>query len=57
MRGLLPTYGSRGDIEPLLERVERPPGFGAEVWVCTLPDVAGLLPGAGVPVMPTGVSP
>jgi vancomycin aglycone glucosyltransferase len=57
MRVLLPTYGSRGDVEPLLELVERSLGFGAEVWVCTSPDFAELLlPGVGVPLMPTGVS-
>ena len=33
MRVLSPGYESRGDVEPLLERVERSLGFGAQVWV------------------------
>ena len=56
MRVSLPTHGSWGDIEPLLERVERSLGFGAEVWVFTSPDFAELLPGVGVPLVPTGAS-
>jgi vancomycin aglycone glucosyltransferase len=54
---VLPTYGSsHGDIEPLLELVERSPGFGAEVPMCTSPDFAELLPCVGIPLVPTGVS-
>lgn len=56
MRVLLPTYGLRGDVEPLSELMERSLGFGAEVWVCTSPEFAELLPGVGVPLVPTGAS-
>jgi len=56
LRVMLPTYGSRGDVEPLLELVERSLRFGAELWVCTSPDFAELLPGVGVPLVPTGTS-
>ncbi len=56
MRAFLPTEKSHGDVEPMLERVERPPGFGAEVWVCTSPDFAEQLPSVGAPLVPTGAS-
>lgn len=55
MRVLLPTCGLRGDVEPLLELVDRSLGYGAEVWVCTLPDFAVLLPDVSVPLAPIGV--
>ena len=45
MRVLLSTYGSRGDVEPMV-------GLGAEVRVCAPPDFAELLARVGVPLMP-----
>ena len=56
MRVLLPTHGSRGDVEPTLEPVERSLGFGGAASVCASPDFAGLLPGVGVSLAPTGAS-
>lgn len=49
MRLLLSTYGSpRGNVEPLLELVERSLGFGAEARLCVPPGLAGLLAGVGM---------
>jgi vancomycin aglycone glucosyltransferase len=47
MRVLLSTYGSRGDVEPMV-------GLGAEVRVCAPPDFAELLARVGVPLEPVG---
>ena len=47
MRVLLSTYGSRGDVEPMV-------GLGAEVRVCAPPDFAELLARVGVPLVPVG---
>src|ERR671912_567318 len=44
---LLSTYGSRGDVEPMV-------GLGAEVRVCAPPDFAELLARVGVPLVPVG---
>jgi hypothetical protein len=56
MRMLAPTHGLCGDVEPLVELVERSLGFGWEVWVCPSPDFAELLPGVGPPQAPIGAS-
>jgi vancomycin aglycone glucosyltransferase len=56
MRVLSPTCRSLGDVEPLLELVERSPGFGTQVRVCTSPDFAELPAWIGVPPVPTGAS-
>jgi vancomycin aglycone glucosyltransferase len=56
MRVLLATYGSRGDVEPLVGLAVRLRALGAEVRVCAPPDkeFAELLAGVGVPLMPVG---
>jgi vancomycin aglycone glucosyltransferase len=53
---LLSTYGSRGDVEPLVALAVRLRAFGAEVRMCAPPDgeFAELLAGAGVPLVPVG---
>jgi vancomycin aglycone glucosyltransferase len=55
---LLSTYGSRGDVEPVVALAVRLRALGAEVRVCAPPDkeFAELLAGAGVPVAPFGRS-
>ncbi|MCW2943739.1 MAG: glycosyl transferase, partial [Actinoallomurus sp.] len=56
MRVLLSTYGSRGDVEPLVGLAVRLRALGAEVRVCAPPDkeFAELLAGVGVPLVPLG---
>ncbi|MGB7795483.1 MAG: glycosyltransferase, partial [Pseudonocardiaceae bacterium] len=51
MRVLLSTYGSRGDVEPMVGLAVRLRALGAEVRVCAPPDeeFAELLAGVGVP--------
>lgn len=58
MRVLLSTYGSRGDVEPMLGLAVRLRDLGAEVRVCAPPDddFARRLAGAGVPLVPVGPS-
>ncbi|MET7765862.1 glycosyltransferase [Streptomyces sp. NPDC005336] len=56
MRVLLSTYGSRGDVEPLVGLAVRLRALGAEVRVCAPPDFAELLAGVGVPLVPVGSS-
>lgn len=58
MRVLLSTYGSRGDVEPLVGLAVRLRELGARVRVCAPPDedVARRLGGAGVPLVPVGRS-
>ncbi len=56
MRVLLTTYGSRGDVEPIMGLATRVRELGAEVRVCAPPDFAGLLAGIGVPMVPVGPS-
>ncbi|OKK03469.1 glycosyl transferase [Streptomyces sp. CB03234] len=58
MRVLLSTYGSRGDVEPLVALAVRLRAFGAEVRVCAPPDgdFARRLTGVGVPLVPFGRS-
>ena len=52
---LLSTYGSRGDVEPLVGLAVQSRALGAEVRVCAPPDFAELLTRVGVPLVPTGV--
>ena len=54
MRVLLSTYGSRGDVEPLVALGARLQALGAEVRVCAPPDqeFAELLARTGVPLAP-----
>jgi len=56
MRVLLSTYGSRGDVEPVVGLAVRLREIGAEVRVCAPPDreFADLMAGAGVPFVPFG---
>ena len=56
MRVLLSTWGSRGDVEPLLGLAMALRELGAEVRVCAPPDFADLLARVGVPMMPAGKS-
>ncbi|ACZ87955.1 glycosyltransferase [Streptosporangium roseum] len=58
MRVLLSTYGSRGDVEPLVGLAVQLRALGAEVRVCAPPDedFAERLAGVGVPLMPVGQS-
>jgi vancomycin aglycone glucosyltransferase len=56
MRVSLTTYGSRGDVQPLVGLAVQVRALGAEVQVCAPPDqeFAELLAGAGVPLVPIG---
>ena len=54
MRVLLTTYGSRGDVEPLVGLAVQLRALGAEVPVCAPPDFAELLARVGVPLAPVG---
>jgi vancomycin aglycone glucosyltransferase len=57
MRVLLSTYGSRGDVGPIVGLAVRSRALGAEVRVCAPPDFAELLARVGVPLMPAGIMP
>jgi UDP:flavonoid glycosyltransferase YjiC (YdhE family) len=54
MRVLLSTYGSRGDVEPMVGLAVRLRALGAEMRVCAPPDFAELLARVGVPLVPVG---
>ncbi|MGM1058321.1 glycosyltransferase [Saccharothrix sp. Mg75] len=58
MRVLLSTYGSRGDVEPLVGLAVRLREAGAEVRVCAPPDedFVRRLAGIGVALVPVGPS-
>ncbi|MGW0810006.1 glycosyltransferase [Nonomuraea sp. NPDC002799] len=58
MRVLLSTYGSRGDVEPLVGLAVHLRALGAEVRMCAPPDeeFARRLAGFGVPLVPVGRS-
>jgi vancomycin aglycone glucosyltransferase len=56
VRVLLSTYGSRGDVEPVVGLAVRLRELGAEVRVCAPPDFAERLAGVGVPMVPVGPS-
>ncbi|MFG2881866.1 glycosyltransferase [Streptomyces sp. NPDC048297] len=58
MRALLSTYGSRGDVEPLVALAMRLRELGAEVRVCAPPDedFAQRLADVDVPLVPVGPS-
>ncbi|MEV8632917.1 glycosyltransferase [Streptosporangium sp. NPDC051023] len=48
------TYGSRGDVEPMLGLALQLQALGAEVRVCAPPDFAELLDSVDVPLTPVG---
>jgi vancomycin aglycone glucosyltransferase len=54
MRVLLSTYGSRGDVEPMVALAVQLQAFGAEVQMCAPSDTefTGLLAREGVPMVP-----
>ncbi len=54
MRVLLATYGSRGDVEPMVALAVRLRALGAQAQVCAPPDddFAELLTRVGVPMVP-----
>jgi vancomycin aglycone glucosyltransferase len=54
MRVLLTTYGSRGDVGPLVGLAVQLRALGAEVPVCAPPDFAQPLARIGVPLVPVG---
>ncbi|MGW4735992.1 glycosyltransferase [Streptomyces shenzhenensis] len=56
MRVLLSTYGTRGDVEPLVALAVRLRALGADVRMCAPPDeeFAERLAGIGVQVVPVG---
>ena len=54
MRGLLSTYGGRGDVEPLVGLAVQLQALGAEVVVCAPPDWADRLAQFDVPMVPLG---
>jgi len=54
MRVLLSTYGSRGDVEPMVGLAVRLRALGAEMPVCAPPDFAELLARVGMPLVPVG---
>ena len=54
MRVLLSTYGSRGDVEPLLGLAVQLRELGAEVVVCAPPDCAARLAELAVQLVPVG---
>ena len=54
MRVLLSTYGSRGDVEPLVGLAVRLRELGVEVRLCAPPDCAERLAEVGVPLVPVG---
>jgi vancomycin aglycone glucosyltransferase len=55
---VLSTYGSRGDVEPLVALAVRLRALGAQARVCAPPDedFARRLAGVGVPLVPVGPS-
>ena len=54
MRVSSSTYGSRGDVEPMVRLAVQLGSLGAEARVCAPPDFAELLAGVGVPLVPIG---
>ena len=54
MRLLLSTYGSRGDVEPMVGLAVQLRALCAEVPVCAPPDFAEPLARVGVPLVPVG---
>ena len=57
MRVLLSTYGSHGDLEPMVGLALWSRALDAEVRRCEPPDFAEPLARVGVPLVATGVMP
>jgi vancomycin aglycone glucosyltransferase len=55
MRVLLSTWGSRGDVGPVLALAVRLQGLGAKARVCAPPDFAELAARVGVEMVPAGL--
>ncbi len=53
---LISTWGSRGDVEPVLGLAAQLQALGAEARVCAPPDFAEQLARLGVPLVPFGLS-
>jgi vancomycin aglycone glucosyltransferase len=51
---LMSTYGSRGDVEPMVGLAVQLRPLAAKVPVCAHPDFAELLARVGVPLAPVG---
>ncbi len=49
---LFSTYGSRGDVEPMMGLAVQLRALGAEVRVCAPPEFAEVLADVGVPLAP-----
>ena len=56
MRVLLSTYGSRGDVEPMLGLAGQLRALGAQVKVCAPPNFAERVAEVGVELVPVGNS-
>ena len=56
MRVVLSTYGSRGDVEPMVALAVQLRALGAEVRVCAPPDFADLFASVDVSLIPAGPS-
>src|SRR6185503_2157684 len=56
MRVLLSTWGSRGDVEPLLGLAVQLQALGAQVRMCAPPDFAERVAEVGVEMVPLGQS-
>jgi vancomycin aglycone glucosyltransferase len=56
MRVLLATWGSRGDVEPMIGFAMALRERSAEVRMCAPPDFTDLLARTGVPMVPAGRS-
>src|SRR5689334_22546308 len=55
-RVLLSTWGSRGDVEPIMALAVRLQELGVQARVCAPPDFEDLAERAGVPLIPMGKS-
>jgi vancomycin aglycone glucosyltransferase len=54
MRALLTTYGSRGDVEPMVGLALSSRALGADILICMPADFAELPARGGAPLVTTG---
>src|SRR6476646_239432 len=54
MRGLLSTFGSRGDVQPLMALALQLRELGQEVRICAPPDFREWIGTLGIPFVPVG---